>query len=384
VSSVAVPGAPSVEPSSRQAEASASSWVEFWATGGATLVLLPLCWALQRALGLDRAELTVGFLTFYGAHLINDPHFAVTYLLFYRNVKRRLLSSELPLAQRLRYLTAGFLVPVVLLVWAGHALLTHSAHSLGLLTQLMFLLVGWHYVKQGFGVVSVLSARRGIRFGSWERRALLAHGLSGWVYAWSSPFDPGRLVEEKGVIYATLRHPLWLEPVTGVVFLLSSVGLAAVLARKWRREGKLALGPLVGFLVSVWLWTAFSGIDPLLMYLIPALHSVQYLYFVWLLKHSEARAHEGPPSFGRPPGVVVGAWLCASLALGWLLFHLLPDALDALLVDRRVARFSDLGATPYFAAIFSFVNLHHYFMDAAIWRRENPEMKYLRTQREVS
>ena len=185
-------------------------------------------------------------------------------------------------------------------------------------------------------------------------------------------------MEEKGVIYPTLRHPFWLEPVTGVIFLLSAVLLVVALARKWRREGGLPLGPLVGFLVSVWLWTAFSGIDPLLMYLIPALHSVQYLYFVWLLKRNEARAHEGPPTFGRPPSVVVGAWLFGSLALGWLLFHLLPDALDATLVYERAARLSDLGVTPYFAAIFSFVNLHHYFMDAAIWRRENPELKYLR------
>lgn len=378
MSSVAVPGALSVDPTSRGGEANAPSRIEFWATGGITLVLLPLCWALPRVLGLDQAELAVGFLAFYGAHVINDPHFAVTYLLFYRDVKRRLLSSELPRAQRLRYLAAGFVVPAALLGWVAYGLLARSAYSLGLLTQLMFLLVGWHYVKQGFGVVTVLSSRRGIGFDSWERRALLGHCLAGWAYAWSNPFDPGRLVEEKGVIYPTLRHPTWLEPVTGVIFLLSTVLLLLVLARKWRREGALALGPLVGFLVSVWLWTAFSGIDPLLMYLIPALHSAQYLYFVWLLKRNEACAHEGPPTFGRPPSVVLGGWLFASLALGLLLFHLLPDALDAGLVDRRAARFSDLGATPYFAAIFSFVNLHHYFMDAAIWRRENPEMKYLR------
>jgi hypothetical protein len=378
VSSVAIPGAPSIESGPAPRGATAPNRFEFWATGGGTLLLLPLCWSLQRMLGLDRAELAVGFVMFHAAHVINDPHFAVTYLLFYRDVKRRLTSSELPRAQRLRYLAAGFLVPLALLAWAAHALLTHSSHSLGLLTQLMFLLVGWHYVKQGFGVVSVLSARRGVRFGAWERRALLGHCYAGWAYAWSSPFDPGRLVAEKGVVYATLRQPAWLEPLTGVGFLLSALVLALLLARKWRREGALAFGPLVGFLASVWLWTVFSGIDPLFMYLIPALHSVQYLYFVWLLKHSEARAHEGPPRFGRPPSVVVGAWLLSSIVLGVLLFHLLPGTLDAALIDRRAARFSDLGATPYFAAIFTFVNLHHYFMDAALWRRENPEMQYLR------
>ena len=61
--------------------------------------------------------------------------------------------------------------------------------------------------------------------------------------------------------------------------------------------------PLVGFLVTVWAWTIFSSIDPLVRYVIPALHSVQYFYFVWLMKRNEARAHQGPPHFGRPPGV---------------------------------------------------------------------------------
>jgi hypothetical protein len=114
------------------------------------------------------------------------------------------------------------------------------------------------------------------------------------------------------------------------------------------------------------------------MYLIPALHSLQYLYFVWLLKRNEAGAHEGPPSFGRPVATVLGAWAAAAIGLGLVLFHLLPSALDSALVDRHAARFSDLGPTPYFAALFAVVNLHHYFMDFVLWRRENPETKYLR------
>ena len=37
-----------------------------------------------------------------------------------------------------------------------------------------------------------------------------------------------------------------------------------------------------------------------------------------------------------------------------------------------------LGETPYFAAIFVIVNIHHYFMDHVIWRRDNPDTRYLR------
>src|SRR4051812_7862202 len=164
-----------------------SRLAEFLLTGGATLPLLALCFVLEHSLGLDRADLSIGFLTFYGAYLINDPHFSVTYLLFYRHVKVRLLATELPLVQRLRYFFAGFLVPGALLSWAVWALLARSAAALGAMTQLMFLLVGWHYVKQGFGVVTLLSARRGTSYGLAERRVLLAHCFAGWAYAWASP-----------------------------------------------------------------------------------------------------------------------------------------------------------------------------------------------------
>ena len=375
MSSVALTEAQGAAASGRSGPSRAA---ELLLTGGATLLLLPLCLLLERLLGLDSADLVVGFLTFHAAHVLNDPHFSVTYLLFYRDVKARLAGADVPRAQRLRYFFAGFVAPLALLLWAVSALLTHSARSLGAMTQLMFLLVGWHYVKQGFGVVTVLSARRGTRYAENERRILLAHCFSGWAYAWASPFDPGRSVQEKGVIYTTFAHPHWLEPLTRAAFFFSVLPLVLMLALKWRRERGFPLAPLIGLLCSVWLWTVYSGVDPLFMYLIPALHSVQYLYFVWLLKHNQALAHEGPPDFGRPAAVVLGAWAALAIGLGLVLFHLLPAALDTALVDARAARFSDLGPTPYFAAIFTFVNLHHYFMDFAIWRRENPETKYLR------
>jgi hypothetical protein len=62
------------------------------------------------------------------------------------------------------------------------------------------------------------------------------------------------------------------------------------------------------------------------------------------------------------------------------LFHGLPGGLDAALFPTLSADVDPgrLGATPCFAALFAFVNIHHYFMDHVIWRRENPDTRYLR------
>jgi hypothetical protein len=352
--------------------------VEFLLVGGVTLVLFPLGWLLRRVVGADAAELAVGFIFFHGALVMNDPHFSVTYLLFYKDARRRALGEVFSPAQRARYVFAGFVVPTALAAWAVAAIATDSAHVMGLLIQLMFLLVGWHYVKQGFGVLTVLSARRGIRFSAVERRVLLVHCYAGWAYAWASPFDPGREVEEKGVVYTTLAQPYGLELAAGVVFAASALALLWVLAKKWQNERRLPYGPLGAFLISIWLWTVYSSVDPLMVYMIPALHSVQYLYFVGLLKRNEARVQEGPPLFGRPVKLRLALLAASALGLGWVLFHGAPAFLDGNLVLGSVGAPGGLGATPYFAAIFALLNIHHYFMDNVIWRRENPETRYLR------
>lgn len=355
--------------------------VEFLLVGGVTLVLFPLAWLVRRSAGLDASETAVDFLAFHAAFVINDPHFAVTYLLFYKDARGRAFGRAFPPMQRARYIAAGLLIPLGLIAWAGGALATGSARSMGFMIQLMFFLVGWHYVKQGFGILTVFSARRGFLYGPLERKVILAHCFAGWAYAWASPADPGRRLQEKGVVYTSIAHPPGLELVTGVVFGLSALALIGVLARRWRADKRLPpLAPLTGFLITIWLWTVFSSVDPLMLYLIPALHSVQYLYVVWLLKRNEAREAEGPPLFGRPTALRLGILAASAVALGWVLFRGGPAFLDGAFVMTSIPgeRSAGLGDTPYFAAIFVFVNIHHYFMDYVIWRRENPETRYLR------
>jgi hypothetical protein len=371
-------------PSADAAESAPSAphpLVEFLLVGGLTLVLFPLAWLAERSLGLDTAELAVGFTMFHAAYVINDPHFSVTYLLFYRNARERAFGSAFAPAQRVRYLFAGVAAPLLLALWTVASIATGSARALGWLIELMFALVGWHYVKQGFGVLLVLSGRRGVRFGQNERRLLLFHALSGWAFAWANPASEAREVEEKGVVYRALAHPRALEVVTGAAFALSTLALVAMLVEKARRERRTPpFAPLVGFLASVWAWSLFSSVDPLMLYVVPALHSLQYLYFVWLLRRNEAHAAELPPYFGRPTQEKILALGVAAVALGVVQFHLAPSLLDAarlLVPHTSSATLADLGATPWFAGLYAAINIHHYLMDTVIWRRENPETRYL-------
>jgi len=354
--------------------------IEFLLVGGATFLLYPLAWILRKSMGPDASEDAVDFAAYYASFVINNPHFTVTYFLFYKHVRERALGSVFPPVQRIRYVTAGFLVPLILGVWAVTGLLHSSARTMGLLVEAMFFLVGWHYVKQGFGILAVLSGRRGYRFSPFERWVLLAHCFAGWAYSWAEPASPPRELQEKGIVFTSLLRPAWLESLTAVLFAVSTLVLIATLARKILRERRLPpLAPLTGYLVSIWLWIVYSSLDRLTMYVLPALHSIQYLYVVWLWKRNEARAHEGPPDFGKPAAVQIGTLAVASLGLAFLVFKLIPSFLDGAFVpspNKPGAHFP-LGQTPYFAAIFLFVNIHHYFLDHVIWRRDNPETRYL-------
>lgn len=358
------------------ANGAVSRLVEFALTGGLTLLLFPVVWVLPRLVGPDVAEFQVGFLTFYGAFLLNDPHFAVTYLLFYRDARTRALGDVYSPPQRLRYWFAGFVAPVLLVGWALCALVQNSGALLGAMMQTMFLLVGWHYTKQGFGVLTVLSARRGAYLSKLERFAVLGHCYAGWAYAWASPATASIEVAEKDVVYTQLAKPVWLETTTLSVFAASTVVLAGVLARRWLRTRSLPpLTPLLGLLVTVWLWVVYSAIDPLMVYLIPALHSLQYLYFVWLLERNRAREAVGPPAFKSVRSQLVRLSVLA-VGLGWLLFSGAPAFLDET-IGRSFDAPGGLGVTPFLAALTTIVNLHHYLMDFVIWRRDHPETAYL-------
>lgn len=352
-----------------------STTLEILATGAWTPLLIPISWVIRRWVPLDDAEIVASLVALHVAHFVNDPHFAATYLLFYADVPRRLTGCHVPMAQRLRYMLAGFVAPAVLVAWAAAALATGSAPLFGWMIQLMYLAVGWHYARQGFGVLVVLAARRGTHFDRLERTALLVQVVAAWAFAWASPPLPeGRFVE-RGVVYWAPARPEWATIATGVVLAISSVVLVVVLVGKRVREGRLPWLPLGAFVTTLWLWGIGSAFDPLVRYFIPALHGVQYLFFVALLRGNEARADEGPPRFAPPARTRLMALAVGAVVLGWVLFRGAPRALDD--AFSRDVGGGDLGPTPFVAAFYVVVNLHHFAMDAVIWRREHPPMRHL-------
>ena len=352
---------------------------EFLLTGGGALILLPLFMLFFPTELSGSPQYLISMTAFYAAYVINDPHFAVSYLIFYRNFRGKAFGEALPPSERKLYRFVGIVAPLFLLTWMGVSLATQNLFMAGLMIHVMYIMVGWHYVKQGFGVLMTFASRRGYRFSSLERNAILAHCYAGWIYGWSMAMGEPGWFDEMGLGYWSAGIGYGAIQVLEWMFWSSGVIMAVIVGKRIIRTGQWPpLAGLSGLLVSIWLWVVYSDINDAFGYFIPALHSIQYFFFVGTLKFNQARDEEGQAvatGFLRPKVMIrLALFAATTLALGWVLFHGAPDALDRM-ADHD---WGVLGGAAGMALFVAFVNIHHYMMDNVMWRRGNPDMQYLR------
>ena len=126
-------------------------------------------------------------------------------------------------------------------------------------------------------------------------------------------------------------------------------------------------------------YTTFDNSSWLLF--VPALHSVQYLAVVWRYQLGYERDR---PGAGEPLGSVLTSSIASKkYHLNMALFVILGAVLGAIgfwaipiFLQVIVAYDAGIfGTTMFMFIFFIFINVHHYFLDNVIWRRENPDMR---------
>ena len=352
-------------------------WLDFLGLGGGSVIVLSLFFVLYPKDDLARGILAACML--FLANFVNHPHFANSYQLFYGDFVNKAFSPASAL--RAQYRTVGILVPAALAAFYASALSAGSAPLLGLAANVMFLMVGWHYAKQGYGILMLDAARKGKPFGAAEKRHLLWNVRLAWPTYWLMTNDALAARDYWGLTYYAFDTP---EPILAVMFLATAISGVVVLrdlVLKWRAEGMLPVNGLVAYVVSIYVWLYFARFDPILLLLVPFFHSLQYLCVVWRYQANlEAAKSRGRPS---PDGLDKGpAWMRTALArlvrfvlvggmLGGVGFWIAPHILDSVVgYDRAV-----FGATLFVFIGWTFINIHHYFIDSVIWRRDNAETR---------
>ena len=348
-------------------------WVDFLTLGGGSFVVLA---GLAIFYPSDETALAAlaGSMLFL-AHFVNHPHFAHSYQLFYRDFAKKAFSPESPLAARYRF--AGIMVPAILAAFLLSALTLGSAPLLGLAANLMFFTVGWHYAKQGYGILMLDASRKRIRFSVGERQRLLWNTHLIWITNWLFANDFLKERELWGITYYLFDLP---DPALYAVAALAAVSTLAVgrdFFVNWRVGRKLPANGLLAYIAATYVWLLLVRFDPVLLLVVPMFHSLQYMAVVWRyqLNVESERLRESPPEDGRrwkawlrsaPAGLVRFALVAG--VLGYLGFWLGPIVLDTVTgYDRAV-----LGATVFLFIGWTFINIHHYFIDNVIWRRDNP------------
>ncbi|MEE8333540.1 MAG: hypothetical protein V3R85_06800 [Alphaproteobacteria bacterium] len=363
-----ISGGSATEPAPSRRDTLFHPVVDFLCLGGASLILLPLLVILVP--DTEAARKTVALIALWLAHVLNHPHFAHSYQIFYRDYARKAFGGTTPPALRVRYVIAGIIVPLALVAYFTLAIAAGDVHMIGYAGNIMFFLVGWHYAKQGYGMLMVDAALKRRFFDAAEKKILLINTHVGWVTFWL--MINATLIEREmwGIQYFMLGVPDWLLATGCTVFTLTTGATLLMLARKWRHDGTLPLIGITAYVASIYVWLLLR-FDPLPLLLIPALHSLQYLTVVWRyqinVETHRARSDTSSASPWR------GFWLftVVGVVLGFAGFWLAPAAIDTYAsYDKGI-----FGGTLFLFVFWMFINVHHYFLDNVMWRRENAETK---------
>ena len=363
----------------RQRRAFFSPIFDFLCLGGGSLLLLPIAiWLVPddfnpRALG-------IGILL---SSLINFPHFAHSYQIFYRTFRPIVSDPIADKALRARYLWAGAGAPAVLALSLAGVLIWSDARALGLAGNVMGFFVGWHYVKQGYGTLMVDAALRRSFFSVADRKVLLVNAYLCWIVSWLAV---NKMVADRdlfGLSFASVDFPVGLLWTGAVALTVTSLYTAWTLFQHARaHKGAVPITGIAAYVAALYPWT-FMAREPVLGVLIPSMHALQYLVLVWRyqLNLDQAKVDAPAPpgqdpmqsamtkitSTTRIPSRFLG-FVLTGIVLGIFGFWALPWALDAVVPYDHM----QYGDYLFFFVLYIFINIHHYFIDNAMWRKENP------------
>lgn len=370
-------------------------FLDFWLLGGASILVwavMAIATPLRQGWGIDQQFRNLAFTTLSLALVVNYPHFMLSYKLAYGRGRRFILThwwqllavpallalllgvtyvyferpaQDVPLLARAAQLLRawGVNAQVVAGPRVGDVLLTAAFN-------LMVLTIGWHYTRQVFGCMMVYAHFDGYALSPAQRRLTKSALFSVWMLTIIDNNLDGTFRQYAGFAYSSfdmpdLAHPI-AQAIVGLGFLLVA---HQVFYANYRATGRPpSVNMVVPFVaIYVW-WLPLTRQQEFYLLLTPLFHSLQYLAFAYKMEHG--RLQGASYRDARGTAVIVGVVLA-----GWLAFELLPGA-----ADTRLATVDRWGFYFCVTAAMLFINIHHYFIDNAIWRFHDADVRrYLLT-----
>ncbi len=263
-----------------------SPLIDFLALGGASIIFLFL-FSLSK--GFERAPAIAILIAF----VINQPHFAHSYQLFYRNFREKIYKIDGGdtkfFSWKRYYLAVGVFLPLVLFIFLSVAIVLNSRTLLGVAVNVMYFLLGWHYIHQGFHILLLSSKLKKIFFTVWEKNVLKCNAYVAWFYGWIHANTQIIRNDFWGIDYYTLALPAEIIHASGLLFLLTSVlTLALLLVKDWEFQSFLPWNGILSYFCALYLWVGFTTFfHKDAFYFIPIFHALQYLLLVWTSEYTQ-------------------------------------------------------------------------------------------------
>lgn len=252
-------------------------------------------------------------------------------------------------------------VMVVVLVQAGAV--GSGRWMVRALLVLVFSTTGWHYIKQAYGVAMLSLKLRGVRVPASAVKALRYGFYPIWFVDLMDVWAQGHRATYRKYDIGVSLLPRWVEQGARVLAGACVVGVVVLLFAL--AAGQRRLPPMGAWApyVAGGLWFVLPPNYVSAAAVIGATHSLQYL----------ACVHRAEVEWGRERGErnLVHWWLCViggATAGGLLVASWLPN-----LLGRATAGLAlpGLAATLLFVAL----NLHHYAIDASVWRSRGDHIR---------
>lgn len=307
--------------------------------GGLSLIVIPCVYLMtQRDAMFGRASLPWIIL------IANSAHFAASSVRLYTKPGA---STDLPFVS-LGLPLAMLAVLLLGLVWPG---------SVGRWLQALYLTWSpYQYAAQAYGLSVMYCYRSGVELTLWQKRLLWGIALFPFVDVAITTFS-------HHVVFWVVpaEHlwppPSWLQTLRRSADAIGWTGLVLVPVAGILLRGAFKLRiPLISLLVigvnAVW-FTLFSLIDGFVWATV--FHGIQYLAIVSVF-HVRDHCPESATRASRVWMAVRFYGLC--VMIGYLLFNCLPPGFRAL----------GFGAAESVLLVAAAVNIHHFIVDAYIWR----------------
>ncbi|MFN9497569.1 MAG: hypothetical protein ACK57E_03720 [Erythrobacteraceae bacterium] len=326
-------------------------------------------------------KLQLATLMIVAANLVNHPHFAHSYQIFYRGYAKKAFGNSLGRKMQARYLLAGLIVPVLLAAFLAYGALAADTRLLGYDANLMALTVGWHYAKQGYGMLMVDAALKRRYLSDRTKKILLANCYAVWLAVWVSLNLAVRQENLWGLAYYSFAVPQPVFIVTSLAAFVTTALSVWALAMHWQEKRALPVNGVVAYGVGLYLWLLFVDVNLLWVLVVPALHSLQYMTVVWRYQLNYEKAQLASDDyrkgsfiravFGADPVAHMAGFVLTGAVLGFLGFWGIPMLADSLVPYDRQA----IAGVLFLFVFWIFINVHHYFLDSVMWRRENADTK---------